>query len=518
MLIPSDSHDQFSDTNHEAERFVQSALDALSAHVAILDEQGGIIGVNAAWRQFADDNGFQDNEYGIGTNYLQVCERATLHNSKDAPIVALGIRDIISGKLNEFEMEYPCHSPLQRRWFVVRVSRFDWYKQMRLIVAHQNVTELKQVQIELSESKRRIEAVLDNINNGIITVDPKGVIETTNRAAARIFGYSMDELIGSHMAMLITEPFQGRATFRRLNGEYGHEITGRRKDGSTFPMYFSLNELQLDDGSLYTCIIQDITYRKRMEAEIIERERVTVALEKERELLSLKDRFLQMISHELKTPLASISLSYDMLKKYKDVSTDEENDLYLENIQQQVHHLRDVVDDVLTLSRSQSKTITLEWEDVDLITYCRDVIEQFQFAYHRTHQLEFDTDQLVLRADIDRRLLRRALTNLISNAIKYSPDGGRVLMHLSTDGEIVTIEVSDVGIGIPEDDQPRLFEPFHRAANVDALPGTGLGLAITQQMVDLHGGTIDFSSQTGVGTSFYIHLPVHQSTSTDIQL
>lgn len=252
MLIPSDSHDNYNTSLVEANRFVQSALDALAAHVAILDDRGRIIGVNAAWRNFADDNGFNDANYGIGTNYLKVCDAAAQLRSKDAPVVANGIRQIMTGKLSEFEMEYPCHSPIERRWFVVRVSRFDWEDEMRLIVAHQNVSELKQVQIELSESKRRIEAILNNVNNGIITIDINGRIQTANRATARIFGYQLENLIGLHLSDIITEPFDGKATFRRLNGEYGHEITGRRKDGSDFPMYFSLNKLKLDDGTVYT--------------------------------------------------------------------------------------------------------------------------------------------------------------------------------------------------------------------------------------------------------------------------
>lgn len=523
MLIPSDSPDNYRATQREAERLVQSALDALSAHIAILDKDGRIIGVNEAWRTFADDNGFSGPNYGIGTNYLAVCDAATNRKSSDAPLIATGIREIISGQLNEFEMEYPCHSPRQRRWFVVRVSRFDWYEEPRMIVAHQNVTELKKVQIELSESKRRIEAILGNVNNGIITIDPDGVIETANRAAARIFGDTIDNLVGSQLGDLITEPFEGHSTFRRLNGEYGHEITGVRKDGSTFPMYFSLNELKLDDGSVYTCIIQDITYRKRMESEIIEREKIQVALEKERELRVLKDRFMSMMGHQLNTPLASISLSYDMLKKYSEVSTPEENEQALDNIQQQVEHLRDMVRDVLTLSRSESEGLEIESSDVDLITYCRDIVEEFQFAYHRTHEVNFECGETKLRGFIDRRMLRHALTNLIANAIKYSPAGGTVVFRLAylPDDEQIEMRVQDSGIGIPEEDQPRLFEPFHRAGNVESLPGTGLGLSIAKQTVELHGGTIAFESAPGEGTEFIIRLPrrpvesdAHESASS----
>lgn len=494
-------------TRTDAEQFVQSALDALSAHIAILNEDGAIIGVNHAWRRFAKDNGYGALHSGVGTNYLKVCDKASQQNSAEAPVVAMGIREIMAGQLDEFQMEYPCHSPVQRRWFVIRVSRFDWYGDVRLIVSHQNVTELKQVQIELSESQRRIQAILDHVNNGIMTIDPKGVIETANPAAARIFGYTIRELIGMHMSQLITEPFNGKVTFKRLNGEYGHEITGRRRDGEEFPMYFSLNEMKLDDGSLYTCIIQDITFRKRMEAEIIEKERMAVALEKERELRALKNRFLSMMSHELKTPLSSISLSYDMLKKYGEVSTEEEKTQALDNIRVQVDVLSEMVTDVITLSRADADTMTIALEDADLITYCRDIVEEFQFVHQKTHAIEFDCPDSVIRAPIDRKLLRRALSNLLTNAVKYSPHGSQIDFHLHREGSQAVIRVSDRGIGIPPEDQERLFEPFHRAGNVENVPGTGLGLAITKQSIELHGGSIEFYSSPGDGTTFVLRLP-----------
>lgn len=499
---------RFNDTHVEAERFVQSVLDALSAHVAILDENGEIVGVNAAWRNFAVQNGFGDRNFGVGSNYLEVCDRAAQRSSTDAPLIANGIRSIVSGKLADFQMEYPCHSPLQRRWYVVRVSRFDWFDHVRLIVAHQNVTELKQVQIELATSKRRIEAILDNVNNGIITINAQGTILTANRATARIFACEMEQLIGANIADMLTEPFNGQATLKRLNGELGHELTGRRADGSAFPMYFSLNELRLDDGSVYTCIIQDITFRKQAEEERVKRETMGIALEKERELRALKNRFLSMMSHELRTPLASISLSYDMLKKYAAVSTPEERSQALDNIRAQVDYLSEMVSDVMTLSRFEADGFQINAEDADLITYCRDVVEEFQFNYHKTHRVEFECPERVLIAPIDRKLLRRALTNLLSNAIKYSPNGGRVLFRLEKLNNNALISVTDSGIGIPEEDQKRLFEPFHRASNVDHLPGTGLGLPVTRQMVELHKGKIQFMSRPGVGTTFLIYLPL----------
>lgn len=506
MLLPINSDSQ--QMLPEGERFIQSALDALSAHIALLNEHGEIIGVNQAWRKFASSNSFRQTNYGIGLNYLDVCDRAAELNSSDAPLVAQGIRDIIQGNTTDFELEYPCHSPTVRRWFVVRVSHFYWEDELRIIVAHQNVSELKNTQIELRESQKRIQAVLDNIANAVFTVSSVGRIETCNPAAARIFGYDLDEFLGMSITDLMTEPFNNRGAFQLLNGEHGHEIIGRRCDGSLFPMYFGLNRLKLDERVLFTIIIQDMTELKRMEAEIVEKERISVALKKERELRDLKNRFLSMMSHELRTPLASIRLSHDMLKQYSDRSTEEEKAQYLENINIQVQHLNEMVSDVMTLSKSERSEQGFNPERTDLITYCRNIVEAFQINHNQTHNIEFDCPDMTLLAEFDKKLLRRTLTNLISNAIKYSPEGGTIQFKLWRDGSVALMQVIDSGIGIPDEDIDYLFDAFHRASNVEGLPGTGLGLAIAKQAIDLHGGHIDFESQTSIGTTFTIQLPL----------
>lgn len=512
MLLSSESQ-QGNNNIDESERFVQAALDALSAHVAILDEVGVIIGVNAAWRKFAEDNLYRDKSYGIGINYLAVCDSSARLNSNDAAFVAQGIRDVAAGRAREFQLEYPCHSPYEKRWFVVRISRFVWYGHLRLIVAHQNVSELKRIQVELAESKQRIEAIMNNVNNAILSINGEGIIQTVNTAAAKIFGYGNEALCGLALNSLLVQNLDEGLLPQEFNGEHGHELLGKRADGDIFPIYLSLNKLALGDTQLYTCIVQDITARKRIEAEIIERERIEIALEKERELRVLKNRFLSMMGHELNTPLASITLSYDMLKKYSHRSTPEENEQALDNIRQQVDYLRDMVKDVMTLSRSEAEGLSIDPSETDLITYCRDVVEEFQFTHQHSHQVEFECEERSIRAQIDRRMLRRVFTNLISNAIKYSPQGGEVIFRLrvNRDEDNAVIDVHDSGIGIPQADLSHLFEPFHRAGNVDTLPGTGLGLAIAKQIIDQHGGTITVESTVGKGTRFTVTLPLHQA-------
>jgi PAS domain S-box-containing protein len=488
----------------EAEGFLQSALDALSAHVAILDETGTITGVNAAWRRYADENGFNDQSYGLGSNYLAVCDASAGINTPDAVKVGDGIRAVMNKQIPEFYLEYPCHSPTEKRWYVVRVTRFEWYNTAHVIVAHQSITELKHVQLELEENQKRLQSIFDTVVNGIVTLDEQGRVESVNPAAGKIFGYAPEDMIGRSFDVFLDTPCE----LDCLQTHTDYELTGKCSDGSTFPIYFAMNVTNFDGGHVYTVVVQDITERKRLEAELVEKKKLSIALEKERELREFKSRFMSMMSHELRTPLTSIRLSYDMLTTYAEQTPEEEKPQLLANIRGQVDYLTDLVKDVLTISKAESQQLDFAPERRDLLTFCRSVIEEFQMAYHKTRRITFDTNCARLEAMIDGKLMRQVLNNLLSNAVKYSPDSGKIACSLMCEGEEVVFRVADQGIGIPPEDLSTLFEPFHRASNVGKLPGTGLGLAITKQAVEIHDGSICVESALGTGTTVIVYLPV----------
>lgn len=502
----------FTDHSKQTESFLQSALDALSAHIAILDHDGNIIGVNNAWCDFAEQNAYGGDTYGVGTNYLGVCDDSSGRFSREAPSAANGIRDVLEGEVEEFRLEYPCHSPTEKRWFVMHVTRFGWNSEPRVIVAHQNVTELKSVQVELADSQRRIQTILDNVINGIITLDTNGEIESINPAGASIFGYDIQEMFSMSITDLIARR-QNEVTattlLRRLQGGGDHEMVGRRKDGSEFRMYFALSRVVIGNRRIYTGIVQDITDRKQMEAERLERERLAMELEQERDMRELKNRFISMMSHELRTPLASIMLSSDLLKRYGDQAPPEEKDLYIDNITTQVALLTDLIRDVSTISRSEAHKTTIMPELTNVVEYCRSLVDEFRLTNQQNHTLIFSGSREEIKAMVDRKLMRQVFSNLITNALKYTPPGGEVIVYVSNGGRFVTVRVTDNGIGIPKDDMKKLFDPFHRASNVDTLPGTGLGLTIAQQAVELHGGSITVESEVNMGTSVTVSLPIH---------
>ncbi len=137
-----------------AEEFFQKTLDSLLAHIAILEDDGTIIAVNAAWNEFARRNGLGNNGFGTGANYLRACDRATGKCSEEAQIVAEGIRDVIAGSRSNFDLEYPCHSPTEQRWFSIRVTRFEIDGEVRIVVTHDNITLRKRAEIQVQESNR----------------------------------------------------------------------------------------------------------------------------------------------------------------------------------------------------------------------------------------------------------------------------------------------------------------------------------------------------------------------------
>jgi two-component system, LuxR family, sensor kinase FixL len=499
------------------ELLLSSVIDALPSNIAMLNERGDIIGVNEAWRRFGDANDYAHSNYGVGTNYIDICESSTGGDVEIAGQVAQAIRNISNEREALFRQEYPCHSPDERRWFVLQIARFEWQGDMRIITSHQNVTDLKMAQHAYAQSQKRLQAVVDTVVDGIFTANESGLIETVNPAVCEVFGYSPDEMVGRNFRELLASPYDVEymnyiKRHRRVSShrytQINHEITGIRRDGSPFPVYVAMNRAYIGNRWLFTGIVQDLTTRKRIEQEVIEKERLQVELDNERDLRELKNRFMSMISHELRTPLSVIQLSSDFLRRYGDRMPEAEKLETIVTIQTQIHHLEGMVDDVSALSRADSLDIDVHTERIDIVDFCSDITANAQMIAADTHRIKFRNETNCPPILGDSKLLRQAFTNLISNAVKYSENGSVVLFNLDCEGDDLIISIVDSGIGIPEKDQINLFEPFHRAKNVGTRQGTGLGLAVTKRAIEMHGGYIDFESVENEGTTFTITLPI----------
>jgi len=174
----------------ESKHFLQSTLDALSSHIAILDEHGAIIEVNGAWNRFADENQSKNRLRGVGDNYLHLCDAAFGAFSEEAPAMAAGIRAVIAGNTETFELEYPCHSPREERWFIARVTRFDGDGMVRVVVAHENISARKRAEEEVREAGGKLQSIIDSVEGIVWECDTTaGQVTFISRKAEEILGY-----------------------------------------------------------------------------------------------------------------------------------------------------------------------------------------------------------------------------------------------------------------------------------------------------------------------------------------
>lgn len=292
----------------------------------------------------------------------------------------------------------------------------------------------------------------------------------------------------------ITKPFQTEEVLARLK------------------VHLQLHFLtkQLEDQNLYleervaerTADLQQANQQLReLEAQLRK------ALAEEQEFNHLKSRMIIAISHEYRTPLTSILSSSELLEAYCHRWDKSKQSQHFQRIREAVQRITDLMGNVMFLNKAEFEQLEFQPTPLDLGVFVRDLVDDMQDNYGEQHRLILNIDQDCGRPLFDSKLLLQILTHLIDNAIKYSPNGGKVLIKFACENNQVIFEVSDDGIGIPRKDQHNLFNAFHRGSNVENISGTGLGLAIVKKCVDIHGGTISLNSDVSVGTTFTVMLP-----------
>jgi PAS domain S-box-containing protein len=252
----------------------QRTLDSLSAHIAIIDETGAIVTVNKAWRDFARANGLGAQNYAEGANYLRACDSAAGAHSEEAAPFAEGIRSVLSGQGNKFELEYPCHSPSERRWYIGRVTHFAGGGPPRAVVAHENITERKLAEERLQESDRQFRALFENTLDAILIASDTGEYVGANEAACDLFGVSLEELLGAKVEDFVRpgEEHQTRLAWQAFleQGEQEGEFPLYRPDGEMRNLEFKAKAGFLPGRHL--SVLRDVTERKRAEEGLRESE------------------------------------------------------------------------------------------------------------------------------------------------------------------------------------------------------------------------------------------------------
>jgi signal transduction histidine kinase len=233
--------------------------------------------------------------------------------------------------------------------------------------------------------------------------------------------------------------------------------------------------------------------------------RLRADLATEREVARQQRFFTQSVSHEFRTPLGVILSGVELLETYSERLPPERRTEVISEIKTHLHHMNDLIAEVLLLGRLESGRLPFQPQAASPANLCRELARQTETATHRRNPIQVNAPDS--EALLDGALLTAILGNLLANAVKYSPAGRPVALDVVRSGANLVFTVRDEGIGIPEADLPRVFDPFHRCANVGDTPGSGLGLAIVQRAVTLHGGTLALASRVGAGTTFTVTLP-----------
>jgi signal transduction histidine kinase len=260
--------------------------------------------------------------------------------------------------------------------------------------------------------------------------------------------------------------------------------------------------------------IEIALHKKRLEAQAQREMENALQLRQHAEAVSkLNSEFMDMIAHEFRTPLSTISLSTELLETRGERLSEEKKSQRFKRIHASVAIMTKLLEDVRLFSHDHSRSLSINPINVDLNVFCQDIIEEIQAVTNSSHVIKFIEFDKKVNAYLDIKILRHTLINILLNAIKYSPFSSEVLLSLAivrkkdSCREWVIFKVEDQGIGIPSQEQDQIFNSFFRASNVGTIPGTGLGLAIAKKFLGLHGGTIYCESQVGKGTSFTIELP-----------
>jgi len=414
-----------------------------------------------------------------------------------------------------------------------------------------------------------IQKLFQSSGEGIMLFNGQGEIQLTNPRAREMFGYEADELLGKKVEALV--PKNNRPNHEKYRNGYmqkpdprrmgeGRDLSGLKKDGSTFPLEISLSYMQHEEQQLVVAFITDISIRKENEKKLEEQrlkledytsqlekkvkdrtselemmnlglqsqiqerkiaedalkesledrkkaeKEILQSLEKEKDLNELKSRFVSMASHEFRTPLTTVLSSANLIAKYTQEDQQTSREKHIERIKKSVQNLTTILNDFLSIEKLESGAQKVEQEQINIDQIISEVVEEMSLNLKNEQKINFVSYSLSITSDP--HILKNILINLISNASKYSKEGDTIEINIIENLNEIDIQIIDHGVGIPEQEQKNMFQRFFRAGNVTNIQGTGLGLNIVKKNADLLGGKISFTSVENQGSTFTLKLPL----------
>jgi PAS domain S-box-containing protein len=445
--------------------------------------------------------------------------------------------------------------------YISKTGRPFWgqitMKQLKLeqpgfcLVVIDEIGKEKETEQTIINQDNRLDALYEFAQIGIFIVNGKGEIISANPFALNLFGYAADEVKGQKVEKLIPARYHHKHI--KYRERYAHHPTNRpmgtgmdlfgvKKDGTELPVEVSLSHYQFNNDDYTIAFLNDITLRKKTEAEIeklnneleatveertvklmeamkeLERSRevLSVSLEREKELGELKTRFVSMASHEFRTPLSTVLSSAYLIEKYTGEDEQPKREKHLQRIVSSVNMLTDILNDFLSLGKIEEGKIQVRPAVFNISNMITSVIKEIKNNMKQGQQIFYShTGPPDVR--LDESLLKHIIMNLVSNAGKYSPEASRVEIKTHCGKSHITLSVKDYGMGISKEDQKHLMERFFRGANAGNIQGTGLGLHLVSKYAELMNGTVECKSELENGTEFiikFISKPDHDEKNT----
>ncbi|MGP0067303.1 MAG: PAS domain S-box protein [Isosphaeraceae bacterium] len=492
-------HRRLEESGRESERFARSVLDSLDAHVAVLDHSGTILAVNRAWRDFAATNGAAVADVSEGADYFATCARAAGEDGETAWAFAAGIHDVLAGRRGSFELEYACHAPERRRWFVGRVTPFLGDGPRRVVVAHVNITERRLAEAAMRRADQRFRHLVQNSSDVITALAADGTVLYQSPSIRRVLDYHPESRIGTNVFVnSIVHPEdlpRKRAFLEEARREPGKPVSSefrlRHADG-TWRTIEAVGQNLLSDPSVGAIIAnyRDITERKLAEERALQAER-----------LAAIGQMVAGLAHESRNALQRGQANLEMLAL--EVGEQARARELIDRQQRALDDLTRLYDEV----RNYAAPIRLELCHCELPTLWRrtwDDLEPARAA--RRAELREDIACSGLHCVADPHRIGQVFRNLLENALAACPDPVEIAFGCAPcehEGRpAVRVAVRDNGPGLGMTRPERVFEPFFTTKT----KGTGLGLAIARRVVEAHGGRIEAVSRYE-GAEFVIILP-----------
>ena len=410
------------------------------------------------------------------------------------------------------------------------------------------------------DNKNLFDLLFQAASEGIIVVNSSQIVVVANSAAEEMFGYEEGELINQHLDLLIPKKyhhshqnhfnkFLDKSEKRQMG--HGRDLHGVKKDGTLFPVEAGLNPFIIDGEKYVMSLVIDISVRKETQRQIRElnseleekikirtqelrdsvddlknlnldleeeinrrkkaEKKIKDALQKEKELNELKTKFLSLVSHEFKTPLSGILTSATLAEKYTKEEQQEKREKHLVTIRDKVHYLNNILNDFLSIERLDSGRGQYKFSNFGLKRLINEVVYNANITLKDGQEIIYPKDIEDIELYMDEKILELILSNLLGNAIKYSPENTVIKFRVTIEGKLLVFEIEDEGRGIPEKDQKHIFERYFRAENALLDQGTGIGLNIAKTHLENLGGSIKFESEENIGTTFTVKVPINKS-------